>query len=313
MLEKAPWIKRLGIYSAMLAIILLTGCKNTPTDPGSTDQASNQAALEKLADQDSSMASFEPNYNEDQAMSFFGKTTTTVYPFKVGQKMRVVSKDFTSTIVGDTAYGTYTKNFEGVLFIAVSYESSSTKPDTVIQKPFTSQITRKVIFVKHANTDNPLRNWRIAAISLPQGGTLTSNISITKLTIITPNDTIEVNSPNDYFLARGRGWWKEIPKIERNKNITVRVELNSTYADTDFVSLTHGGDFHGMHRSKIKLDLVSSVQSGSGYSKVYEQTFVTHQWLGYFHAVINAYPKQVIFDDVTPVESSTWGIPYFVK
>ena len=59
--------------------------------------------------------------------------------------------------------------------------------------------------------------------------------------------------------------------------------------------------------------MVSSTQTGNGYDKVYEQTFETHQWPGYFHAVINATPRQVVTDDSTPVESNTWGIPYIVK
>ena len=79
------------------------------------------------------------------------------------------------------------------------------------------------------------------------------------------------------------------------------------------MTLTHGGDPRGLHRGKVKFDFVSSTQSGGGYDKVYEQTFETHQWPGFFHAVINASPGQVIKDDSAPVEISTWGIPYVVK
>ena len=91
------------------------------------------------------------------------------------------------------------------------------------------------------------------------------------------------------------------------------MELTSAYADTDFVTLTFGADRFGMHRTKKKFELISSTQNGNVYDKVYEQTYRTHQYVGFYHAIINAMPKQVVFDDATPVEMESWGVPYFVR
>jgi hypothetical protein len=92
----------------------------------------------------------------------------------------------------------------------------------------------------------------------------------------------------------------------------LRVELFSAYEEEDFITLTYGANRFHNHRAKKIFELVSSTPSGNGWEKVYEQTYTTHQFPGFYHAVINAMPKQIVFDDATPVESEAWGIPYLV-
>jgi len=315
-MKTKQFIKRFLIPLLLLAVLaFFAGCQDEmtvePQDSG--EPTTDQGALEKLADQDSSLTSFEANYNEDGLMDFLGKTTEAIYPFRVGHKMRLVSKNLNIEYQDTIAFGTLTKTFEGVLFIAASYDSTASEPDTVIEKAFTSVITRNLIFKKIANTDHPFKNWRLVAISLPEGGTQSPNIDITKLTIFLPDgDTIVVESPNEYFLRRWDGWWRQIPIIRRGESVLLRVELFSAYEEEDFVTLTYGADRSGHHRAKKLFELVSSTPVGDGFEKVYEQTFTTHQFPGHFHAVINALPRQVIYDDAAPVENEMWGIPYFV-
>lgn len=312
--------KQKSFFAQFLSIILLAiatifiGCKESVNEPDNAEPTTDKEAMLRLANEDSSIASFEPNYNEEDAMSFLGKTETQIYPFRVGHRVRLVNQNLDIDVVGDTAYGTLTRTFEGTLIIAASYDSVSSAPDTIIRKPFTSVITKKLIFVRIANTPFPYRNWRLAAISLPEGGVLSTNIDIKKLTAFLPNgDTLVINSPNSYYLSRGLGWWKQIPFIGKNQSVTIRLEVFSAFADTDFVTLTYGADIKGFHRAKKRFLMLSSTPSGSGFEKIYEQTFTTHQFVGYYHAIINALPKQVIFDDATPVESESWGMPYFIR
>lgn len=299
----------------LLSIIFFAGCKNSPTEPESLEPMTDQGALEKIAEEDSALSSFDSNYNEEDAMSVMGKSNTQIYPIRVGHKVRLVSKNLNIEFVGDTAYGTLTKTYEGTLLISASYSSEKDTADTLIQKPFTSVITRKIIFIKTAHTDRPMKNWRIGAISLPEGGVLSSNIDIKKLTAFLPNgDTLVITSPNEYFLDRRfRHWWRDIPIVLRDRDVKIQVEVFSAYEKDDFVTLTYGADRKGFHRSKKRFELVSSTQNGNGYDKVYEQTYETHQFPGFYHAIINAFPNQVIFDDSAPVENEMWGIPYFVK
>ncbi|HSP88065.1 MAG TPA: hypothetical protein VLN45_08015, partial [Ignavibacteriaceae bacterium] len=80
-----------------------------------------------------------------------------------------------------------------------------------------------------------------------------------------------------------------------------------------FVTLTFGRNRFGGEKHKRIFELISSTPVSGGFEKVYEQNFRTHAFPGFFHAVINAFHQRVIFDDEAPVESSTWGIPYFVR
>ena len=316
-MKKTEFVKRFFIPLILLAVLaFFVGCQDEMTvEPGDTGEpTTDQGALEKLVDQDSSLASFEANYNEDGLMDFLGKTEEAIYPFRVGHRMRLVSKNLNINFQDTIAYGTLTKTFEGVLFIAASYDPNASEPDTVIEKPFTAVITRNLIFKKIANTNHPFRNWRLVAISLPEGGTQSPNIDITKLTIFLPDgDTIVIESPNEYFLRRWDRWWRQIPIIRRGESVLLRVELFSAYEEEDFVTLTYGADRRGDHRVKRLFELISSTPVGDGFEKVYEQTFTAHHFPGHYHAIINAMPRQVIFDDSTPVEAEAWGIPYFVR
>jgi hypothetical protein len=317
-MEKKQFVKRFFIPLLLLALLaFFAGCQDEmlidPVD--NTEPTTDKGAMEKLVEEDSSLISFEANYNEDGLMDYLGKTTETIYPFRVGHRMRLVNKTLNITFDNDTmATGILTKTFEGVLFIAASYDSTSIEPDTVIEKPFTSVVTRKIIFIKVANTNNPLMNWVIAAISLPEGGTQSPNIDITHLTVFLPNgDTLNIASPNDYLLRRGHGWWRDIPRLHRGDSVTLRVELFSAYEDDDFVTLTFGANRYGQNRAKKRFELISSTPAGNGFEKVYEQTYTTHQHPGHFHAIINAIPGQVVLDDAAPVEAEAWGVPYFVR
>ncbi len=293
--------------------VFVTGCKESAIEPEA--ESPDKLAMQEIADEDSAIASFDPNYNEEDQMSILSKTGTPIYPFrKIWHRVSSVNRTFTVTITGDSAFGVYTKNYEGILYIAASYDSNAIQPDTVIQKPFASTVTRNIIFVRIGNTDRPKLNWKIAAISLPEGGTQSPHIDLTKLTIFLPaGDTMVITSPNDYYVSRWHYWWRSLPIISKGETVTLQVELYSEYADDDFVTLTYGANILGLHIVKKRFELVSSTPSGSGYIKVYQQTYNTNQWPGFYHAVINAFPGQVILDDAAPVENEMWGVPYFVR
>jgi hypothetical protein len=315
--DRRFWRHFVGVFAA-ISVMFLIGCQESLIDAEGTEPTTDLEALQKIADEDSSLQSFDEVYNEEDLMDYgLGKVKAEIYPFRVGHKVRLVNRNLNIEIQGDTAYGKLTKTYEGTLLIAASYDPDSTTPDTIIQKPFTAVVTRNLIFIRVRNSDRPYRNWKLAAISLPEGGALSPNIEIAKVTVFLPNgDTIMVESPNDYYLSRYHTWWwrwRDIPIIPRNDTVLVRVELYSAYEEEDFVTITFGKNrFYG-NIVKRRFELVSSTQVSGGYEKVYEQTFRTYGFPGFFHAVINAFPRQVVYDDAAPVESSVWGIPYFVN
>jgi len=305
--------KRNFIFLLLLVFgFMLIGCQdnNTIVDPG-TD--SDTEAMKTMVEEDSSLTSFDYNYDEEGLFKSLAKIDEVIYPFRVAVHARLVNLNFTVDIQGDTAYGTVTKSFEGTLFIEATYDPNASEPDTVIEKTFASTITRKIIFIKINHTPYPRRNWVIAAVSLPEGGTSSPNIDLMKVTVFLPNgDSLVINSPNDYYLRRGWGWWRSIPVIHPNETVTIKAEVYSEYADTDYVSLVYGANRWCHQRGKKLFELVSSTPNGTGFDKVYEQSFTAHNIPGFFHAVINAIPKQVLNDDSAPVESETWGIPYII-
>lgn len=312
-------LKTLLMPFVLLIFMGLTACSESESVVESESQSSDISALEKLIDSDESLLSFEPNYNEEDLMSFAGTLLKEIYPVRVGQRMKLIDRNIDFEIMGDSAFAAITNTFEGVLLIAASFEEfnpdSGFQVDTLIQKPFTSIVTRNAVFVKVNNTLMPERNWKIAAISLPEGGTGSDNIDIIKLTVILPNgDLLIVNSPNDYFLSRVPGSFPPIPVINRGESVTVNIEIKSAYSDTDFVTLTYGASPGGPYnRAKRKFDLKSEEFDGQFYNRVYEQVFIVGQFPGYKHAIINAMPKQVIFDTETIVEKESWGVLYLVR
>lgn len=302
------------------ALLFMSACNNQEAIVNIEDTVADKDALLKLVDEDETIQSFEPNYNEEDAMDFLGKTNTLIYPVRVGQRMRAVSRALEVSFEGDSAFGVITSVFEGRLFIAASYDpfnwGDSNIVDTVIVKDFTTTVTRGILFKKVADTQDPIKNWKIAAVSLPEGGTLTDNIKIRKITVFLPSgDTLEITSPNQYFLSREPGMTPHhlLPTLNRNQEVLVRVEIASVYADTDFVTLTYGAYRGGeKHRAKRKFEFVSQEFDGALYYKVFEQIWVTRQAPGWKHAIINAVPYQVVKDDAAPVEQNTWGVPYRV-
>ena len=312
--------KLIAVGNFVLALLMITfiGCQKSDVivDPAAQNQ---QEALKQLIEEDETLSSFEPNYTDDDVSDFIlGKTNTLIYPVKVGQKMLRSSFNMDVTFEGDTAYATLIKTFTGKLYIAASYDEwakgDSNIVDTLIEKDFTSTMTRKVNFLKTANTDRPRKNWKVIAMSLPEGGTMRDNIQINKMTIILADgSTIEVNNPNEYFLTREAGMKDQIPFLNRGDEVTVQLEVQSAYADTDYVYLAHGANKMWKKREKKRFELIDEVNDGVYYQKTYSQTWRVGRRMGHFHAVVNAIPYQVLKDDAAPVEENSWGMPYRVK
>lgn len=283
---------------------------------------SDKEALKKIVDEDESIQSFELNYDEEAAKDYvLGKTSSEIFPVKVGQRMHLVERTINVIFEGDTAYGTVVKTFEGVLFIVASSDSLNGPIDSlnldVYEKAFTTTITRNVIFEKINNTENPLLNWKISAISLPSGGTLTENIAIESVTVYLPNgEILTIDSPSEYFLSRGPSFRRMVPTIAKYESVTIEVKIKSIYEDADYVTLTHGAikDRKNLRAKKrFMFDENSESFDGRFYHRTYKGEWIVNQYSGYKHAVINLLPWGVIKDSEAQVETNSWGIPYIVN
>ena len=105
MLRKTVIENILMMFSAFFLVIMF-GCNKTITGPSTTELSTNNQAMMKIADSDSSISSFLPNYDEEIPMDIStDQNGNNIYPIKVGQKLRLVSRNLTYTVNGDTAYG----------------------------------------------------------------------------------------------------------------------------------------------------------------------------------------------------------------
>ncbi len=302
------------------------------------------SALKKITDSSPSVNSFTPNYNEGGAMQYSGMLGKDIYPVRVGQKVKLVSKDLSIVKDSVSATGTLVQHFEGDLEIAGSFQAPTVgmnqRVDTVIHKPFTSTITRYLKYKKMSNTGNDTLDWKITSVSLPFGGTETTNIIISKL-IITPaqgTSVITINNPAEYFFTVGKdkdkvddndeednekmelehmlqisGDFKLSTWFKKDEDLKLRVEVLSQSADPDVLTITYGAMMNGEHRTKYKFDLVSSAQEGIFYRRVYERSWKMQPYGGRMHAVINALTRSSVYDTNAGVEEKTWGIPYKVN
>jgi len=288
-----------------------------PIEDGST---TDEEALNKLIENDEVLQSFAPNYDEDETLDYgLEKVTTEIWPIRVGQKMTLIDKSIEYTFGEDTALGFITKDFSGTLKILASYEpwepgDPPVEADTLIEKEFTTTMTRKVIFQKVGESFFPDSNWIVKAISLPEGGTLSSGVEIESVSIYLPGgEELIITEPNEYYLFRRPGFRGQVPVIPRNREVRVVVEVNSAYADSDLVSLTYGAiRGNNLNRAKRLFKLISEEFDGQNFHRVYENIWTTKQYPGFKHAIINILPFHSIKDDSGVVEENTWGIPYIV-
>lgn len=326
------------IATVVLTSLFLNGCNDSQISEPQTENSTVTLRFMKIAESSPSVSSFSGSYDEGEAMSIAGSLAKELYPIRVGQKMKLVDKNMTLVKDSTSAIGTLVQTFEGKLIIQGSFQpvadGSHMKPDTTVEKDFTSVITREIKFLKVNNTGNDTLDWKVDAVSLPNGGTADDDIQIVKLTLSTQDgDTVAITNPNEYFFKTGEsgkddddnhafsaelgksdhGWKNLLTWYRKNQPVTLSVEVLSKYADRDFLTVTNCAAMNSNDKSKERLDLVSSVQEGDYYRKVYERKWYTRSYAVRMHAVVNAVPGRVVYFSDTNVSEKTWGIPYRVK
>lgn len=345
-------IVQIRYYIVLLVLaVVITNCSDPINDPQFGNSSESQKFM-AIAEKSSSVNSFTPNYNEEEAMTLAGYMAKDLYPIRVGQKMKLIDKSLTLEKDSTTAIGTFVQNFEGTLIIEGSFQPPTiginSHADTTIQKTFFTTITRLIQFKKVADTGNDTLDWKVDAISLPNGGTTGSDIQIVKLILSTQDGTeVVIEDPNAYFFKVGNkddddhesdadddeedndnhdskfefglekhGWKNLQTWYRKNQTVKLSVEILSTSPEPDFLTVTYGAMMNGnnkTNKTKEKFDFVSSVPEGIYFRKIYERKWYTKSNAVRMHAVINALPRSAVYDTETIVEEKTWGIPYRVR
>ncbi|MER3522809.1 MAG: hypothetical protein C4326_01750 [Ignavibacteria bacterium] len=305
--------------------LLIVGCNknaNGPEDetapPGVTDERS---AIVYQAVNDEFVKNDEQTFADQEVQptdyGLLGKIDAAITPLRWGRFINSITRTVTVTIEpGDSiAIARVHKVINGVLKIRAINASGDT---ILVEKPFSDESDRNVIFRRVERGPLFWRNWIPVATSLVKGGTPTGDITITQLLFMTRRDTITINDPLNFYL---RYRWlrtmhgnrdlfhrdRDVPELVTRDSVKVRVTLTSASPDTDLVALRFG--FTSLYKSRARMFLVSQ----NGNTKVYERTFFVHPRPGHFHAAVEAMTKATLFDDNPALYSvSWWGVPYRV-
>ncbi len=312
---------------AALVVGMYTGCTKNTTGPDDTAPAGvtdEQTSMNVAAENDEFVKNDELSFADQQISAtdyvyLAGRVDASITPIRWGRFVNSVTRTVTTTIqAGDTiAIARVHKNITGTLKIRAIRGI-----DTVlIEKQFNDQSDRNVVFRRVQRVPQYWRNWVPVATSLVDGGTTNSEIDIKALTVISGNDSVRVTDPLNFYLRYRwlRSVYGDRDLFNRNRDmmefngggsITVRVTLQSSSADTDFVALRSG--FNAQYKNRSRMLLVSQTPNTGGYLKVYEKTVVLQNRPGQFHAAVEAMTKATLFDDTAAYNVSWWGVPYRV-
>lgn len=320
--------KTFAVLWGGLALIglLVAGCSkdNTgPADNAPTGVSNEASARAYYAMNDEFVKNDEITFDDQEVAptdyGTFGKIDAAITPLRWGrfvqQVVRTVVRD--TVLPGDTiAFVHVHKEITGVFRIL----GLNGVGDTVrVAKPFVDNSDRNIIFRRFARqTERYWMNWVPVATSLVDGGTIPPNnqIDITKVQLFLPNgDTVTVTDPlNTYlryrWLFRLQGPQTDVPQLDPAAHVVVQATVVSASPDTDLVALRYGvGTFQ---KRRFRMHLISEVNNGGTYTRVFEGAFYVHFHRGFFHAGVDAITRGTLFDDTVPYSANWWGIPYRV-
>ena len=272
-----------------------------------------------LRDPDYEGLAKEANIDLTSRRTVFGDT---LYPIRWGRHIRwnAIVRDYHVVMLGDTgAIVTIVKTIPGEFWIGLGYRAHDTIViDTIIRKPFTETLTRKVQFKRIAHTDNPFRNWLPVAITPVHGNTQgTASFTISSIEVLDTQagyDATLTDPENSWFRL---GWRRgTIPIFGVGDSVTVRLTIASSNDSNEVVVLRHGITGISLTRGRAGMRLVSVTGSSGNYTRVYEKTFRANlPWnifAARFNLVVDVTSHSSIFVNEAPYVNEFWGIPYII-
>jgi hypothetical protein len=311
-----------GILSAALILALgMMGCEKSSTmstQPGNFTSVSqqDQTAMGSLISQDVLFTTDVTALNDN--VQSLAKTDSVIMPRGWGRRIDNASRSVTYDHLNDTTVlATVTNTLTGQVWIRLK---RSTLKDTIIYKPLSETITRKVEFrqASIAGFDS-LRNWKMLAISGVQGGTANNGLIIQNVTLFIDDDTVSVSNPLDslYQFVKGyRRWGVRELKPNFAVQYKVQVTVKSTDPDSDIV-VAHRPLWYstGCAYGRASMKLLSSVSNGDGtFTRVYENDW-KWQWAfpGRYSVYVGAITRQSIYNDQAAFSSNVWALPFVVE
>lgn len=309
-----------SLFAAMVVALVVAGCRSTESPVEENDQTYLQGAVVSMDSIAQYSESERYGLDDDGAKNFeyeegFGKVgdvQSPITPLRWGRRIASVSREVSVDIQGDTAIATITKTFAGNLLILADLDDDG-DGDTLIAKPFSDAMRRKVMFVRAGRFNERRHNWRPVAISLVEGTSPLENFRIDTLQIITPRQTITVTDPlNTWLWFRGMTLepQRQIPLVRIGDSVRVRVTVSSQNDSSEVVMLRWGVGWGDGRKHRARIPMVEQSGSTGNYTRVYARVFIAHRHFGRFNAFIDALSHETLFDDQGQYSNKIWGTPY---
>ena len=308
-------------------VLPVTDAEALKSQASSVDSIADFSASDETTIDDQGLRDDSYDAESGPAADYIRGTATvaldSLKPLRWGRHILSVTRNYQTVLSGDTlGLVTIMKTITGELVVAYGQRTPDTLiVDTVVHKPFTEQITRKVLFARIARTDDPHRNWVPVAVTMVQGKTTGGNL-FTIASIELSDTTFHYDStftdPLTTWFRLGR-FHGSVPVWSVRDSVTLRLTVTSTDTAAEYAYLRSGIGADREHRQfgRARMPLVSQTNSGEVYTRVYEKSFTARlplwfSFLGRFNAVADVVSKGTLADPAAPATNEFWGSPYVV-
>ncbi len=314
---------KLNLILSTLFFLSIYSCSENGTNSDGNSASEDEAAIQQVLEEDDLVYEEvgdgeEDSYGVDDPNWLGGGFAKNGIRARFGRKITSRSKNIEVVLTSDTTATAYvSRTFEGK-FVSLTGEWNDTSWSAQrFTKPLVHKVERVVNLQKYRDdAELERRNWKIESISMADGVSDPSTVSIIELVVYPEGqDSVVITNPTVYFM-NGLNMFT----FPRHSDVTVKVIVENTTANTiewpagsgstENVRLHYGRNRQG-HRGIKKFDYVGS---RSGY-QVYQGTWTIQQFRGIHHAVIDVIDNGTILNDdnvVYPYSSATWATPYVV-
>ena len=325
-------MKYVAVILTVGIMLAYVGCKNNSiVDPGSGPTTDKQAITQMVqSDSLGEISSSDEDEMGDQGLfaddDSFDKTLVSINPLRWGRQITGIVRDVNVEVIGDSvATATIIKTISGNLIVAAAYTDTAHIADTIISKPFTEKVERKVKFRRVARTYYYERNWIPVAITLVEGDSKPESnnlFTISSIEYTFPWGRDTVSDPLATWLRFAR-LNNGVPVLKAGDSVDVRLTLTSTDPDTECAVLRYKAlvakpwtSYPVLRTRRVHMQLASSTAVGGSFERVYNGRFYAalgaFMTIGRFNAVVDVLSHGTLYDDGKPYSNRYWGLPYVV-
>ncbi|KAA3611328.1 MAG: hypothetical protein D8M58_15290 [Calditrichaeota bacterium] len=317
-------MKNINLIFSALIFLFIYSCSENGTESDNISESEEQAAIQQVLDADDLIYEEvgdgdEDSYGVDDPSWLGGGFAKDGVRARFGRRISGREGNVEIILTSDTTATAYiSRQFKGKFVSLTGAQTSDTSWSlNRFEKPLAHNVERVVNLKKYRDdAEIDRRNWKIESISMADGKSDPTTVSIVELIIYAEGqDSVVITNPTAYF-QNGLNMFT----FPRFTEVTVKVIVENTTANaiewpsgsgsTENVRLHYGRNRQG-HRAIKKFEYMGE---RSGY-QVYQGTWTIQQFRGIHHAIIDVIDNGTILNDdevAYPYSSATWGTPYVV-